>query len=1381
MSEFIGKNHTDLLQWLSQTWLQNGAPICFVEGFPGVGKSSLAIELMKLADREDRAAVMLPMPDVQANSIDDLLLSLSTELTWAGHDKLADAVAEGTSLEGALAVVLRRPVLIVVDEFQRALDPETGQLVEALEKLFINIARRPTIPGRMLFLTNRSIAQEQWSEPYEKRRLSTLTEVEAEQLFVRLLHQRNSQMKISPVECRNAVKCLGQNPRAIQILVENLDREPLEELIGSTPQDWELRDREVSEYLVYDLERRLLEKTLAQLSPETMTFLQQISVHRKPPKRKAMEHMLPAQTKSKGKKALKQAFKERYEELRTRLLIKQQYGWYNLHPVAREIALQRLRAAPAELREAHSKAADFFVKPFDTSNQPGSKLGGFFVEARYHLVRAGRERELGKIAQNFENHLRAIISLTSIPQQSDELNEAIAVFSGLVESTCSEEFEEYLARLLQTRNREGDLQRALTHAQRATSIGFHTASWLLRADLERKLHDDLETALATYRAGIGRVLESEDVQPLYERCTDLLLQLDRREDAIELLEEGVREIRSERELAKLYQQGTKLIVQTGDTARAIFWLKAGIDRLTPSRGLTSLYCQCAKLLAQNHQFPDAIKLFKEGIDRIPPEHHLATLYQRYAELLASAGQVGRAIRLLRDGIHTIPRQNDPLELYEYCATLLVKSGDVEGALDLLREHLQALQPVDNPISFYYRWGNLLVQLGAIEGAVQLLREGISSIPASCDPGVLYHRCGQLLVQLGQVDEAITLLEMGIQKTPTGGGNIILFEQCGQLFAKTGQTEKALALFKTGIHIFHHDPRAVEVISRYTAQTLEDTNQKDETVNLLKNMVHKTPDDHSVRILYLECSSLLSRLNRLDEAIDILKAGIERVPSSFKLHISYSKLLVKSNRIDEAIDILKAGIDRVYSNKNQQNFYLHCSILLTKSNRIDEAIDILKAGIEHIPPTQNLLNIYIRCSSLLEKKNRIDEAIDILKRGIERIPVERASHTLYIFCSRLLEKKDRIDEAIDILKIGIKNIYFKKSQKHLLLKRSILLVQKNIWDCAQSQKVFELRIIVEKIGRSSRFIQLFILAKSLLAQMQQNWQEAAEIAQQGALKYPTYHRLVSQAAFCWLCSNNLQAAQKIIQNIQANPGSSPKWLQAFIALRTGDLELAQQHLSTYLNRPVKVAQELNEAFLLALWDNSVETKDTSNISFYFPTLPPTLTGLAEPVTRRQYGPPVLPNEIKMMPNPTPERDRVFISYSHKDDKWLQALQTHLAPFIRVKNLQVWDDTHIPPGAKWKPEIEMALAATKVAVLLVSPDFLASKFINEEELPAFLDAAEKEGLKILWIPVRPSSYKLTKINDYQSVYKPNRPLSRLTEDEQEEAWVEICDKIQATYES
>ncbi|MFN6559194.1 MAG: COR domain-containing protein [Nostoc sp. ChiSLP01] len=143
-----------------------------------------------------------------------------------------------------------------------------------------------------------------------------------------------------------------------------------------------------------------------------------------------------------------------------------------------------------------------------------------------------------------------------------------------------------------------------------------------------------------------------------------------------------------------------------------------------------------------------------------------------------------------------------------------------------------------------------------------------------------------------------------------------------------------------------------------------------------------------------------------------------------------------------------------------------------------------------------------------------------------------------------------------------------------------------------------------------------------------------------------------------------------------------------------------------------------------------------------------------------------------------RNQVFISYSHQDQQWLTKLQKHLKPMIRNnQNMVVWDDSKIQPGANWREEIEKALAAAKVAVLLVSPDFLASDFIAENELPPLLDAAEAEGLTIIWIPLTYSGYEETEIEKYQSVHPPNQPLDSLNSAQENQAWVKISKEIKA----
>src|SRR6202022_452192 len=142
---------------------------------------------------------------------------------------------------------------------------------------------------------------------------------------------------------------------------------------------------------------------------------------------------------------------------------------------------------------------------------------------------------------------------------------------------------------------------------------------------------------------------------------------------------------------------------------------------------------------------------------------------------------------------------------------------------------------------------------------------------------------------------------------------------------------------------------------------------------------------------------------------------------------------------------------------------------------------------------------------------------------------------------------------------------------------------------------------------------------------------------------------------------------------------------------------------------------------------------------------------------------------------PDRYQVFISYSHQDEDWLERLQTHLKPYLRAGSVKSWSDQEITPGSEWFKEIQSALLNSKVAVLLVTPDFLASDFIHEHESGPLLKEAELGGVRILWVPVRDSAYKQTALKNYQAVLSPDTPLAAMTKAKRDQAWVRICEEI------
>jgi hypothetical protein len=64
-------------------------------------------------------------------------------------------------------------------------------------------------------------------------------------------------------------------------------------------------------------------------------------------------------------------------------------------------------------------------------------------------------------------------------------------------------------------------------------------------------------------------------------------------------------------------------------------------------------------------------------------------------------------------------------------------------------------------------------------------------------------------------------------------------------------------------------------------------------------------------------------------------------------------------------------------------------------------------------------------------------------------------------------------------------------------------------------------------------------------------------------------------------------------------------------------------------------------------------------------------------------------------PVPALTQVFISFSHEAGEWLNRLQIMLRPLTRNLNLDVWDDSRIQAGSKWREEIEQALEMAKMA--------------------------------------------------------------------------------------
>ena len=141
-------------------------------------------------------------------------------------------------------------------------------------------------------------------------------------------------------------------------------------------------------------------------------------------------------------------------------------------------------------------------------------------------------------------------------------------------------------------------------------------------------------------------------------------------------------------------------------------------------------------------------------------------------------------------------------------------------------------------------------------------------------------------------------------------------------------------------------------------------------------------------------------------------------------------------------------------------------------------------------------------------------------------------------------------------------------------------------------------------------------------------------------------------------------------------------------------------------------------------------------------------------------------------------KVFYSYSHKDEDFKNALETHFAVLRNDNLIDEWHDGKINAGDDWNKEIQKNMDDAHIILLLFSPDFIDSDACQKEVKRA-LELKKEKGTIFIPVILRPCSWEeLDDIFNIQALPKDKNPVSKW--DNNDEAWQNVYEGIKSRIE-
>lgn len=924
--KIYGSQKQDIINKLNTNWIHSGSPVAILQGLSGVGKS-LVVEKLQT----DELTIIEPVDvDRGTDEITERVMQMiAGNLEEEGITTLYDAEIKNplTYFEILGRIIKREKVLIIINDFQRLLSLANPEMTKHWQNLvkYINNAR--TSHGRILLVSNKIIDNDIWAEKCNFFTLGGLTEDEGKEFLSDYLKSQDLLDCVPEDKLIEVTKVLDGNPRALQIFSSGLNFDSFEGLIKLSPDLFDSKTHSSPE-LIQRFEQNIIERSLENVDQNLLDFLMYSSVHKHSFKKEALADFEFTQL----------SLTSYIREMIFRFLIsKERNNRYRVHPIAKEVCLNKLYSMHTQWKDAHSLASNYYKNELKLSKLSTAKgITSCYYALRFHLCEADRLNEITDVDEKITTFVLRQISntpkQTKIPESTEVLEEHIILISAIQDNKRPKGLEYHLALCLKHRNIGDDYVNALSHARKAVSPYSYYAFWLLLIELEYEVNG-VKALWETTDKALSFIKGENNAFAIYDFTAKLLRSSNERDKAIELLKQGI--------------------------------ASSDVGCLTP------LITLCASYLEEIGNVPEAISLIEKHINK--KLQGLESLYLKCAKLKVETNDIEGAILLIEEAVQRKDIKK-PNKLFLLLGDLYNQVGEFDNTCEVFDEATKDKR-IKDPIELYIYWAKLYFQNNEKVKGLELIKKVFKDFKTTPKLQITF---AKLLENVGESVEAIRILNDAIKHS----NNAYLFEACAEIHFHLTDLDSAISVLKSGIAI--KDIKEEHLLVKKCAYFLGRKEEYKQAFDLLQNALDN-PRMTNRAFLYQEFSKLLVKAGRIEDAIQKLSEGISAPAVNNKQILIQAKanLLAQNGNLEGAISFLEEVLSQPGLTSLQTLIELYAKLLAESGKRI-EAIKYLKGVIKH-SDIGLLTQVYYKCAVLLIEENLTDEAIKILTEAILRYP------------------------------------------------------------------------------------------------------------------------------------------------------------------------------------------------------------------------------------------------------------------------------------------------------------------------------------------------------------------------------------------------------------